>query len=199
MKRIDALYKFCHFFAKHTLQTIYNIHYEGKLPNPPYVLLPKHQRMLDLPLEGMLIYRENKQPINVIMRDLPFKTFLQALGGILVVRSKDSKEKSERRELNNKATEQAINCLEKKESLVIHPEGTRHYKEMGIIKIKPNSILSQIIAEQKRIGAMPFISCGIEYQKRNIYIRTSEKPFYTDNPKELEERITKEIKQLSNL
>jgi len=199
MKRIDTLYKFCHFFAKHTLETIYDIHYEGKLPSPPYVLLPKHQRFLDLPLEGMLIYRENKQLANVIMRDLPFKTFLQALGVILIVRPKDKKEKTERREINNQAIEQAINCLENKEPLSIHPEGTRHYKEMGPIKIKPNSIISQILMEQKRIGAMPFVSCGIEYQKRNIYIRTPEKPFYTDSAKELEERITKEIKQLSNL
>jgi len=199
MKRIDFFYKFSQCVTKLTLQTIYKINYEGKLPSPPYVLLPKHQRLLDIPLEGMFIYKENKQPANFIMRDLPFKPVLEALGGILIVRGKDIKEKTKRRELNNQATQKAISCLENKEPLVIHPEGTRHYKDLGSVSIKPNSILSQIISEQKRIGAIPFISCGIEYDKRNIHIRTAERPFYTDSPKELEERITKELRQLSNL
>ena len=177
------------------LRTKYEISYEGKLPKKgPYVLLPKHQAGDDIPLEGHFIRRQTGRLAYFVMRGLPFNTILEALGGIRVARPKDIRSgkvsREEAREINERATERVIACLGEGEPVVIHPGGTRRYKKVEEISIKPTSLLGRII--EAYAGTMPFISFDIQYQGTNIQLKAGE-PFYTTNPSELEQHLLKEI------
>ncbi len=205
MDRKDWLYKAGETFVGIYARFNYTVHLEGTLPqNEPYVLLPKHQKLLDIPLEGHFIRRRTSRLANYVMRGFPFpfNKLFEALGGIEVARAKDLKKgkitKEEFEEKNKCAKEKVLNCLEQGEIVVIHPEGTRHYQEMGRIQIKQGSILARILEEQKYRGTIPFIPMGIEYQGREVWVRAGQ-PIYTDSPNELEMKAASAITKLSNL
>lgn len=205
MNKIDCIYKMAETAVATYLRCRYEVKHEGTLPKKePYVLLPKHQKLLDIPLEGHFIRRTTGRTANYIMRgfSFPFNTFFEILGGIKVARPKDRRAgkltKEQAEETNKEAETKALDCLAQGEPLIIHPEGTRHPEEMGQIRIKSGSILATIVEEQKHRGTIPFIPMGIEYQEKQIWVRAGQ-PYYTDNTQELQERLTKEIARLSNL
>lgn len=205
MDRISTLYKAGEAFVSAYFRLNYTLHFEGTLPrNEPYVLLPKHQKLIDIPIEGHFIRRRTGRLANYVMRGFPFPlgVLFNALGGIEVARPKDYRKRKiteeEFRQLNQRATERVLNCLENGEPVVLHPEGTRKYKEMGNISIRQGSILARILDEQKYRAKMPFIPMGIEYSGRHIQVRAGQ-PIYTNNPCELEERLKKELPRLSNI
>jgi len=181
--------------------TRYKVHHEGSLPKGPFVLLPKHQKMIDILLEGNLVYRTTGKQPYYIMRGFPFplNEILHLYGGILVARPKDLKKgkitKEQAQAINEATTEKAISQLKKGETIVIHPEGTRHNKQMGQIRIKPNSLLEKIIRAQLGV---PFVPLGIEYAGRDIWLRTGS-PYHTTDANALEAHLTQEIPKLSNI
>lgn len=202
MDRVNWLCKIGRVAIKAYYGLRYNISYEGKLPQPPLVILPKHQSMHDLPLEAIYIYERSGKLANFIMRPLPCNFFFEALGGITIARAKEIRkgtyDKEEGKNLNQRATEQAIGTMKLGEPLVIHPEGTRSSGSMGNIRIKQDSVLDTILKEQRNYQAIAFVPLGIEYVKKDIHIRAGE-PFFTDDSRALEERLAKELPKLSGL
>ncbi len=202
MDRIDLLYRAGESAIRIYIKTTYKLQLQGQLPKGPYVLLPKHQQMLDIPLEGMIAYETTRQLGNFVMRRLPFNFFLELLGGITIARPKDLKKRKITRQegqyINEIAAQKAINRLRKKELVVIHPEGTRKWQEMNPIHIHPNSILEQIIDAQKYIGQIPFVPVGIKYTGSTITVKIGQ-PYYTNNREELAKHLRQELPKLSNL
>jgi 1-acyl-sn-glycerol-3-phosphate acyltransferase len=205
MDRIDTLYRIGETFVSAYFRLNYSLHFEGTLPrNEPYVLLPKHQKLIDIPIEGHFIRRRTGRLANYVMRGFPFPlgALFTALGGIEVARPKDYRRgkitEEEFRQLNQRATERVLNCLERGEPVVIHPEGTRKYKELGNITIRQGSILAKILEEQKYRATIQFIPMGIEYDRSHIRVRAGQ-PIHTGDHCELEERLKKELPKLSNI
>jgi 1-acyl-sn-glycerol-3-phosphate acyltransferase len=181
----------------------YQVHYEGRLPRKgPYVLLPKHQSLLDIPLEGMFVY-QTERTCNFIMRPFiePFNTLLKLCGGINVVRERDSLSTYEKDYKNRRAAAMGIKWLKEGQPLVIHQEGTRKYKAMRPIRIKTDSPLEKILEAQ--IPGNRFIPLGIEYEDvkkegSHIWVRAGE-PIYTSNKQVLREYLETEIPRLSGI
>jgi 1-acyl-sn-glycerol-3-phosphate acyltransferase len=201
MDRIDWLYRTGELLVSAYIRTNYTLHFEGTLPrNGPYVLLPKHQKMLDIPIEGHYIRRRTGRLAYFVMRGFeePRNTLFEALGGITIARAKDLREgkvtKEEGHKKNEEAATKVLSCLARGEPVVIHPEGTRHYKEMGEIRIKPNSIIARIIEKYN----VPFIPMGIEYDRSHIHVKTGE-PISVKEPSQLETIAANQIAKLSNL
>lgn len=202
MDRVDWLYRAGESAVRIYLKTTYKLQVQGKLPKGPYVLLPKHQQMFDIPLEGTIIYEQTRQLGNYVMRKLPFNFFLEMLGGITIARPKDLKKgkitKQQGRCINEIAAQKAINKLGKGEPVIIHPEGTRKWQGMNLINIRPKSILEQIIEAQKYIGQIPFIPVGINYSGSRITVKIGQ-PHYTNNREDLEIHLRQELQKLSDI
>ena len=196
MNRIDWFYKLGEALTSTYLSINYTVRYEGMLPkNGPYVMLPNHQKLLDIPSEGHFIRRQTGRLAYFVMRGFPFpfNAGLEALGGIKVSRPKDIRKgkisKDEAHEINERATKRVLEYLENGEPVVIHPGGTREHKEIYIHKA---SLLGKIVDAQKEIGQVPFIAVKIKYAGNNIRM-TAGKPFYTNETSELEEHLRKEL------
>src|ERR1043166_3036319 len=128
------------------------------LPRPPYVLVPKHQSMIDIILEGVLIYRtQHVYPHYLMKNTLP--DWLGLYGGIHVVRQRDVSQTSERRR-NIAALRRAQQALAKKGIRVIHPEGTRVAGAVGELQAAG---LATIVGWQKDLGPIPLVPVGIHY------------------------------------
>lgn len=182
----------------------YKVHVEGDFPKGPYVYLPKHQRMLDIMLEGLIQYKKGR--LGCFVRRpffFPFNQIMDAHGSITLLRPKDIRkgkgtvEQAEK--LRAETAKEAVEHLRKGEYVVIHPEGKRSPGEMAPIRMRNNYVLEYIVVEgQKQIGQIPFCPGGFEYRKKEAVIRIGQ-PFYTDKPSELEEHLKKEIPRLSGL
>ncbi len=201
MDRINCVYKIGRALTSIYFNARYNLHFEGELPNPPFVLLPKHQQHKDIILEGLFIYDRLGIPAYWIMRPLPLRPILEAYGGIMIARAREIKkgkyDKESGREINKKAIQKTSEVLEKGEIVVIHPEGTRSPNKMRPIKIAKDSVIDTII--QKQNGKLlPFVPLGIQYEGKNIYLRSGE-PIFTKETGELENKISKELQILSNI
>jgi 1-acyl-sn-glycerol-3-phosphate acyltransferase len=144
-----------------------------KLPPPPFVLLPKHQSMVDILLEGTLIYRRHKMfPHYLMKHTLP--DWLGLYGGIHVVRQRDATPGNDRRK-NIAALRRAQQVLAEKGVLVVHPEGTR---SKGIVGPLHPAGLSMIVGWQKDLGPLPLVPVGIRYD-RQIHVRVGVPRVYT--------------------
>jgi len=209
MTRLDFLCKISAPIAKYALEGAYHLHFEGELPKKgPYVLFAKHQTWLDQFLVGHFIHETTDRLAHYIMRKFPFpfNHVLEWYGGVNVARSKEiikgEYSRQEANNLNEKATEQAIQILRYGKPLVLFPEATRLYGEMKqILKMKiPTAIINAQGEQLPRIQFRPF---GIELEKTyklgtHIWLRAGE-PFYTTDPSELEKHLIKEIARLSGL
>jgi 1-acyl-sn-glycerol-3-phosphate acyltransferase len=181
----------------------YQVHYEGRLPaKGPYVLLPKHQHLLDIILEGILVYSAGR-PANYLMRPFiePFNTLLKLYGGINVMRERDSVSSDEKNFKNRRAAALGIKCLKEGKPLVIHQEGTRKYKAMRPIRIGSQSPLEKIL--EANIPGNRFIPLGIEYEDvkkkgSHIWVRPGE-PICTTDRQVLKDYLEKELPRLSNI
>ena len=198
MRRSYWVYRASEILVNLGFKTFYNIHQEGEIPSGPCIVLPKHQRKLDILLEGHVIYRATGKQPSFIMKGFPFPLnhFLQLYGGILVARPKDLRKgkitKDEAKDVNGKAASQTIELLRQGQVVVAHPEGTRTEGRIGPIKM---ALLERIVHAET--GA-PFVLMGIEYDGRNITVRTGD-PFYTTDAKALEDHIRRELPRLSGL
>jgi 1-acyl-sn-glycerol-3-phosphate acyltransferase len=143
------------------------------LPPPPYVLLPKHQSMLDIILEGVLIFRTQHVFAHYFMKHtLP--DWLGLYGGIHVVRQRDAAPTSDRRR-NVAALRRAQQVLAEKGVLVLHPEGTRLRGAIGRLQAAG---LTMIVGWQKDLGRIPLVPVGIRYD-RQVHVRVGVPRIYT--------------------
>jgi 1-acyl-sn-glycerol-3-phosphate acyltransferase len=189
--------------ANFYLSRKYTINYEGTLPKKePYVLLPKHQHMFDIPLEGMFVYQTGRR-CTFLMRHFPepFNLFLKLCAGVNVVRDRDCNSKYEKDFKNKRATTISIKLLREGHPIVIHQEGTRKYSAMRPIRINSDSPLEKIL--EARIPNISYIPLGIEYEDvkkegSNIWVRVG-KPLYTTDRNELREYLEKELPRLSGI
>jgi len=146
--RSNALYKAGVFVTnmaismRATLTHTIDDHVVDELKEKPIIVLPTHQRMIDIPLEGIFLYKQFRRPAYFIMKSsLPAKWFLKKLGGIPLVRGDELKRKARTqrdKQMNKSAFEAARKLeqevyertipylLERREIIVTHPEGTRN-------------------------------------------------------------------------
>jgi 1-acyl-sn-glycerol-3-phosphate acyltransferase len=147
--------------------THFSADYKGEhnLPPPPYVLLPKHQSMFDIILEGVLLYKTQRlYPHYLMKHTLP--DWLGFYGGIHVVRQRDVPESGDRRR-NVAALRRAKQVLAEKGVLVVHPEGTRSRGTVGQLQ---EAGISMIVGWQKDLGRIPLVPVGIRYDGQ-IHVR----------------------------
>jgi len=182
----------------HTLfSTFYDVGLKGTMPKSgPCVLLPKHQSGLDIPLEGFVTYYKRREQAHFLMREFPFplNKIFELWGGDTVVREKD-KEKysdSQRRRTNSQAVDKMLYTLSKGGVGVVYTEGTRAPGYVKPISIRQNSTLDRIIKSQESIGRVSFITVRRKRSGRQIQIRLGV-PYFTDNRKDLEQHLQKEI------
>jgi len=163
------------------------------LPEPPYVLLPKHQSMFDIILEGVLVYRTQcRFPHYLMKQTLP--SWLGLYGGIHVVRSRDGAQSQDRRK-NLLALRRAQQVLADKGVLVVHPEGTRVHGAVG--PLEPAGI-SMIVGWQKDLGRIPLVPVGIRYQGQ-MHLRVGVPRVYTSIGKPELEELRRDMARLSGM
>ena len=191
-------------FVNLFFKAFYNVEMKGDLPKSgPCVVLPKHQNLKDVPLEGLFIYSRRKNSARFIMRKFPLiNGIFRAYGGITVARPRDLRKgrytREEADKINQETTDKVLYALKKEEVVVIHPEGTRSPDEMRKIRISKNGTLDQIVRSQELTGEVSFIPTGINYSGRQIHLEAGD-PYFTEDPRKLEEHLQKEIPRLSRL
>jgi len=186
--------------VEHFLNKRYCIHFEGTLPRRgPYVLLPKHQSMLDPVLEGLLI-RQTGRTANFLMRPFiePLDFIFKFYGGISVIRAKDGYPEDEKAYVNKSAGQIAVHRFEEGEPVVIYQEKTRKYKKMDAINIVQNSPLDRLL----KTGG-PFYAVGNEYEDinkkgSNIWVRVGP-PLYTTDKHVLKAYLEEKLSTLSRI
>ena len=190
---------------------LYNINYSGyeKIPKTgPVLLVAKHQSLLDIILEGVMLYQHVGRAGNWVMKDsLP--KFLELWGGIPVKRPRDlringnsnRKELLEKSRQQNKDSERYIEWLYTQNEIVVaHPEGTRL---MGAMRnIRPEMIDLAREVEYRHSISIPIVPVGLEYLPSNglrgkIYVRVGERMSTQDS--DVVGKVYNEIKKLSNL
>lgn len=159
--------------------------------NSAFILLPKHQRWVDIPLLGLA----SPRPLYYIAKHELFRNpltnwFIRSLGGIPLNRQ---------RPIESRGTLKAmIEFLEEGEGVVIFPEGTYFRNAMGPGHI---GIVRHIIPRL----TLPFIPVGINYSGKGLrtLVRINfGKPIYTHSKISVNifiDEIMKEIAQLSGL
>lgn len=156
-----------------------------------FILLPKHQRWVDIPLLGLATPR----PLYYIAKHELFRNslsnwFIRSLGGIPLNR---------KRPLESRGSIKAmVEFLEKGEGVVIFPEGTYFRNAMGP---GHTGIVRYVISRL----TLPFIPVGINYSGKGLrtLVRINfGKPIYTHSEISANiflDDIMKEIAQLSGL
>jgi 1-acyl-sn-glycerol-3-phosphate acyltransferase len=199
-----AMNMYYHFTKNRLVLGAENIPQDG-----PALLLPKHQKMSDITLEGVILHYQCKRPGNWIMRhNLP--DYLRLWGGIKVVRPDDIKREQDRekrkelfqvaRDYNQAAVEYVAWLYQQNELVVLHPEGTRSPKKMG--KVRSDFLRFSREANEKAGINVPAIPIGIHYSKVDKYfcdivVRIGE-PIDIQRT-DLVQVVTSEIKKLSGL
>lgn len=178
-----------------SLLTHFRADYKGRerLPKPPYVLLPKHQSMFDIILEGVLIYQtQHLFPHYLMKHTLP--DWLGLYGGIHVVRQRDVPESGDRRR-NVAALRRAKQVLAEKGILVVHPEGTRSRGTIGQLQ---EAGIGMIAGWQKDIGPIPMVPVGIRYDGQ-IHVRVGVPRVYASVGKAEVQELRNELAELSRM
>ena len=208
VKRKDLLVNITRDMLSLGLHGFYNISYKNideisSLNERGFVLLPKHQHLIDIILEGIVLKKGLRRNGNYIMKEsLP--KILEHYGGVPIVRGKDivKDSKASRKELIEEAKKQRDKVigtiryfLSVDEIVVIHPEGTRLYQRNGELN-KP--LLRNLVNMQNELGKeIPFVPLKIEYEKLgkpfSQITLTVGKPIYTDNASDLAARVEEAI------
>ena len=168
----------------------------------PFFLLPKHQSIVDIILEGKILRNFLNRPAYYVMKSETLD-FYKLLGGIKITRPKDlALEKT--REAIRRARDQrdqVFDCVKQVydagEIVVIHPEGERHYKQSAPLN---HAILMHLLKLQTKKEKI-FVPLSIEYEEVNKFrskiIATLGNPLRTNSILDLEEHLIKEINLVS--
>ncbi len=182
------------------------------LKDKGFIMLPKHQHILDIPLEGIILKDELHRQAYYIMKDsLP--SFYRLLGGIPIIRAKEIKQmtKEERRtrikeakKLRDYINKVMLELLLKDEIVVFHFEGGTAYKKET--KLKP-AILKRLVRIRNdyllaKGEELYFVPIDFEYEdvhKRHSKITvTVGNPFTASNLEELTENLVNNIKLIKS-
>jgi 1-acyl-sn-glycerol-3-phosphate acyltransferase len=154
--------------------TYHRIRTEGTehLPRQgPALLLPKHCAYRDIPIEGVILYRETRRYANYVMKMGLWGVF-ELLGGVKIVRPKDIRRLKDReakreeirraRRANQRTLDYLAWLYSRGEVIVSHPEGMRYQKVMGPIQ---KEIIEHLLQVEEQLGAsIPLIPIGIQYE-----------------------------------
>ena len=227
IKRQDWSAKMCRGLCSAVLKILYDIEYKNidrlkQLEDKGFVMLPKHQSWLDIPLEGMLLKEAFDRCGNYIMKNSLPKWIFEPLGGISIIREKDMKNlvrlymreyaisspDMNDTEIKRKAFKEAVkeanarkervynyeipNLLARNEIIVAHPEGTRYFKQL--VKLEPGNI-NKLLKVQKQIGQqITFVPLEINYEKSRIILNVKNPIQVKDNDLEtLMKHLTHEV------
>ncbi len=156
-----------------------------------FVLLPKHQRWIDIPLIGLAANRPLYYVAREDLFDKPLGNwFLRSLGGIPLNRQRPLETRESLRALRE--------YLQKGEGVVVFPEGTYYEKKMGPGRVG----LVRFVFSR---FSLPFIPVGINYSSRGgrtlvrINFGTARYPDPGISPNTFLSMIMKEIRLLSGL
>jgi len=160
VKRRPAAYLVVKLLLKLFLYPFFRLEVSGERNLPrdrAFILLPKHQRLEDIPFTGFAVPRQ----LYFVAKHELFKTrftdrLFKALGGIPLNRKKPLE--------SRRYLQSAIRMLEKGEGIVVYPEGTYFRKRMGP---GHTGMLRFILARL----SMPLIPVGIRYSLDGWRIR----------------------------
>jgi 1-acyl-sn-glycerol-3-phosphate acyltransferase len=152
--RRDWVFWATRFTARILLAPFFRLETGGMENLPPrgaFVLLPKHQRWVDIPLISLATSR----PLYYVAREDLFNTpinnwFMRSLGGIPLNRQRPLESRESLRALQG--------FLRQGEGVVVFPEGTYYTNEMG-----PGNV--GIVRFVSSRFSLPFIPVGIQYSK----------------------------------
>jgi 1-acyl-sn-glycerol-3-phosphate acyltransferase len=181
------------------LKLTFRITVEGRANMPsrgPVVLLPKHQRWIDIPVVGFSV----GSPLRYIAKKElfefpPVRFVLKGLGGVPLDRGAPIKTLDSFRLLGR--------LLLAGERVVVFPEGTYYPGTMGRGKWR---LIQWILEFQERNAALiPFLPMGIRYGEEGIRLSVDVRigvPLYEENPSKaapFTEKAMKELARLSGL
>jgi 1-acyl-sn-glycerol-3-phosphate acyltransferase len=158
--RYNAIYRLTRLVAHIVLPILFEIRVEGReniAHGGPFVLLPKHQRWMDVPLIGLtastyLYYIAKAELFSLRLG----RWFISAIGGIPLNR---------RRPMESRQSLLAIrDCLQREVGLVLFPEGTYYPGRVG----PGHRGMFRFIVSS---ATVPLIPVGIRYRKQ--WIRTT--------------------------
>ena len=217
LKRSNLLYAMSVTVTTSIMGRCYDIECSGSENIPkegPALLLPKHQSMRDILLEGRFLRNYCHRPGNWIMKYDGLPGVLEYIGAVRVKRMKAIREdirkigdREERRQLleevreyNQKAMDYIGRLYLNGEIVVAHIEGTRKRGEMNPLRADLLNFTKGI--QEKYSLEIPVIPAGIEYTSRRtprpkIYLRAG-KPLDVTTPN-IVNIVEQEMRRLSNL
>lgn len=177
--------------AKIFLSQVFRIETGGheNLPTQSaFVLLPKHQRWVDIPLLGLATPR----PLHYIAKYELFtnpvsRWFLSSLGGIPLNRSRPVE--------SRQSLKTMLELLEKGEGIVIFPEGTYYRNRMGPGRV---GLIRWILSRY----TAPFIPVGINYSAkgaRTLVQINFGNPIYGGSSNKAESFLNQSMKEIARL
>jgi 1-acyl-sn-glycerol-3-phosphate acyltransferase len=192
--RRNRLFRTTRFTARIVLAPLFRLEIRGTEHLPSrgaFVLLPKHQRWVDIPIISLAVPRA----LYYVARDDLFETpvsswFMRSLGGIPLNR---------RRPLETRESLRALErYLRKGEGVVVFPEGTYYINEMGPGRV---GMVRFFVSR----FSLPFIPVGIRYLRRRartlvrINFGEARYPDPAISPVSFLSTIMKEIEGLSGI
>jgi len=209
LKRNKWAYKMVCNFVIPYLDFRHNIECSGSENIPKEgsaLLMPKHERYVDIVFEGYFLKKYCNREGNWVMRHgLPNQ--LNYIGGMPVVRpmdiykikEKDRKKANKLIRWGRKNKQKIDGYIEwlfiKGEIVVVHPEGTRVKRKLGLFR-REFFIFTKEVEDKYNIK-IPVIPIGLEYKSNNFYLRAG-KALDVKNP-DIETIVRQEIERLSNL
>jgi 1-acyl-sn-glycerol-3-phosphate acyltransferase len=175
--RNNVVYMTSCYIVSRAHHAYHNLQFEGALNIPrtgPALIVPKHQSMEDIIVEGVYLMETSGRYGNWIMRSsLRPQLFLKMLGGIPIDRPKDLKkikDKAERRRVHDKADERNGHAREyvqylwqQNEIVINHAEGTRSPGKMLPIHSEYFDLAREVEAAYGI--KIPIIPMGIIYPR----------------------------------
>lgn len=176
-------------------KSIMSIEHSERLPEGPYVLLPKHQSGLDILLEGALLYSCQGRVGHYLMKPSLPRVF-QWLGGISVYRCNDTNDRRTLLAYNEMVFAEAGRLLSNGEIVVMHPEGTRVPGRVG--ELRAGGIRA-FVDMQETHGPIKFVPLGIEYRFPYARLRVGRPRTYDVFWQEQADALRKELAVLSGV
>ncbi len=207
LRRNDAVYATVSYLTRKSVMVAYTptiVGLDNLPPSGPVLLLPKHQKYVDIPLENILL-REVSRKGNWVMKDGLPKWF-ELFGGISIKRAKDVrkiKDRGKRKIAVEEARKQKLEVMDyisflydSGEVVVMHPEGTRCPDKVGE-RLKMDFVDQAVeLSKSGRIN-ISLIPLGFDYYGKNVVL-TVGKPI-SHNSNNLELIIRENLASLSSI